>query len=507
MSFPKRSVDGSVQARRTSLEQQSVPFLETPKERKVSKYHDEEDPEIRKLRISRPVAVCMTLNFIMGCGFLGVPWAFNRVGIVFGSVFMVALTYLCLMTVSYILDGMKCAEALTRAKLDPIAHSSRPEYMVSGRKFELVELVEMFLGHRAKQIYIFIIILYLWGATWSYMVVFASSFSSHVPVAFIEGGRTCEVDSSCTAPYHFWSIVFAVVGTILTCLNLKEQEIMQITMTCLRFVLIILMVSTTLWAYLSGDDLFPGTELATDGGSLRQMFHPIGLPTFLPIALYSQLLHTGVPVLVQSVRNRQNSLYKVFGSAYAVTTTMYTFASIVIVLYFGNGTRASCNVNWSKFTGGYKSGEEPWWVLFISYMVVLFPALDVISVMPINGIIVASNIMASVYGEDTPKMERNRKLVTVYRVLGCLPAMVGGALIYQFDKVLDFTGVFGMLICMVFPGLIFEKSRATCQLRWPHYPHNPSDHWFSNVTVSRTIVALGVIGLIATTVQQLYLDV
>ena len=27
MSFPKRSVDGSVQARRTSLEQQSVPFL------------------------------------------------------------------------------------------------------------------------------------------------------------------------------------------------------------------------------------------------------------------------------------------------------------------------------------------------------------------------------------------------------------------------------------------------------------------------------------------------
>ena len=103
-----------------------------------------------------------------------------------------------------------------------------------------------------------------------------------------------QVDSSCTAPYHFWSIVFAVVGTILTCLNLKEQEIMQITMTCLRFVLIILvrcgtchgrtclwphappmtaaqMVSTTLWAYLSGDDLFPGTELATDGGSLRQM--------------------------------------------------------------------------------------------------------------------------------------------------------------------------------------------------------------------------------------------
>jgi len=38
-------------------------------------------------------------------------------------------------------------------------------------------------------------------------------------------------------------------------------------------------------------------------------------------------------------------------------------------------------------------------VLFISYMVTLFPALDVISVMPINGIIIASNLMSSMYGD------------------------------------------------------------------------------------------------------------
>ena len=58
---------------------------------------------------------------------------------------------------------------------------------------------------------------------------------------------------------------------------------------------------------------------------------------------------------------------------------------------------------------------------------------------------------------------------------GCSLWSLDCGISYQFDKVLDFTGVFGMLICMVFPGLIFEKSRATCQLRWPHYPHNPSE--------------------------------
>jgi len=95
-------------------------------------------------------------------------------------------------------------------------------------------------GHRVKQIYVILIILYLWGSTWSYMVVFGQSFSSHVPISFINGGHTCETGPGCVAPYHFWSAIFAVVGTFLTCLNLKEQAIMQICMTCLRVVLIVL---------------------------------------------------------------------------------------------------------------------------------------------------------------------------------------------------------------------------------------------------------------------------
>lgn len=129
-------------------------------------------------------------------------------------------------------------------------------------------------------------------------------------------------------------------------------------------------------------------------------------------------------------------------------------------------------------------------------------------------------------------MEKNRLLVTAYRLGGSLPALLGGYLVYQFDKVLDFTGVFGMLICMVFPGLLFEFSRKACAARWPasdevpsqcvvpcarravpaqtHPSHLPPlcppsshcSHWFSNMTMSRIIVVIGFIGLIAGTVQQ-----
>ena len=119
------------------------------------------------------------------------------------------------------------------------------------------------------------------------------------------------------------------------------------------------MVSTCLWALISGDDLFPGSGIPEhrDDSSMRVMVHFSGLATFLPIAFYSQLLHTGVPVLTQSARDRSKPLYKIFGTAYTVTMSMYTVASFIIVLYFGVATRSSCNVNWSKFTGGYEHGK------------------------------------------------------------------------------------------------------------------------------------------------------
>jgi len=46
---------------------------------------------------------------------------------------------------------------------------------------------------------------------------------------------------------------------------------------------------------------------------------------------------------------------------------------------------------------------------------------------------------------------------------------------YQFSKVLDFTGVFGMLIALVFPALIYERSRNECMKRWPKSDAKPSE--------------------------------
>ncbi len=59
--------------------------------------------------------------------------------------------------------------------------------------------------------------------------------------------------------------------------------------------------------------------------------------------------------------------------------------SISIVLGFGIAVPDSCNTLWEQYTGRPESeGPPTHWATVLRFIVVLFPALDVISVYPVN---------------------------------------------------------------------------------------------------------------------------
>lgn len=158
-----------------------------------------------------------------------------QAGIGLGVFTLVAITGVCLVTATYLLDTMCRAEALERAKIvDGIdenspaegvaagsevevtgvrsAHAitadadasvplvrahkdtaaqlagrprllSEPVFMrISNRKFEVVELMKIFYGERGRRAYLIAICLYMYGSIWSYGTVFGNAMSSHVPL-------------------------------------------------------------------------------------------------------------------------------------------------------------------------------------------------------------------------------------------------------------------------------------------------------------------------------------
>jgi len=162
--------------------------------------------------------MCFTVNYIMGTGFLTLPWAFYSAGIVL-SLFTIAIV--CLVSdisKSYVLETMARADALFRAEsikvnevdgrmslisegeeggvgsgygavndessglLRKRSHSkddvnNSGHHVVRRRKFEVIEMCHIFLTGNMPNWYMLTIGLYMYGTLWAYTSVFAKAMS------------------------------------------------------------------------------------------------------------------------------------------------------------------------------------------------------------------------------------------------------------------------------------------------------------------------------------------
>ena len=62
------------------------------------------------------IAVCFTVNYLIGTGFLTIPWAFERGGIVLSLLTLIVVALISNITKNYLLSAMALAEALTTSR-------------------------------------------------------------------------------------------------------------------------------------------------------------------------------------------------------------------------------------------------------------------------------------------------------------------------------------------------------------------------------------------------------
>ena len=74
---------------------------------------------------------------------------------------------------------------------------------------------------------------------------------------------------------------------------------------------------------------------------------------------------------------------------------------------------------------------KAWWVNCIAFYVVCFPATDVVSAFPLNGITLGNSLMGSWYGSKIHLFEHDRKRRTMFRLLGAVPPIIGACFIRE----------------------------------------------------------------------------
>ena len=406
------------------------------------------------------IAFCFTINYILGTGFLTIPWAFIQGGLLLSSLLLLLCSILSDITKGYILECMARAEAMldndmhwirmnpgdeekqllvyspvvfnksssmpegdmmtnsdhnlyeepkqplmpknpmqidyqsfSSPSQTPSLHESpggqrrlqqagalkrnlvqlsKPKYVVKERKFEINALCRIFLGKPGLHLYTAFLCMYIYCTLWAYTCVFSSALAKAAPI--VSGSKD----------YTYYSCIFALVVVPLSCLELEEQVIVQVLLSICRFLMVTLMVVTS-----TGCEHPPEKDY--------DLVNFKGLHKMLPIIVFATIYHHSIPGLSNPVANKKK-LGGIFRATNVFSCSAYIFIGCVLGSIFGRTIEQSSNLHWETYSGG-RYGD------WISWFVLCFPAIDVLSAFPLCAITLGNNLLGTVFGRRVHEVE------------------------------------------------------------------------------------------------------
>ena len=105
---------------------------------------------------------------------------------------------------------------------------------------------------------------------------------------------------------------------------------------------------------------------------------------------------------LQSVRNKR-SLARIFSTAFFLIIACYTVLALVLGWYFGTELGSQANIEWEYYLGCVPTltAPSPWWADMLAFIVLVFPAADVLSAYPLFTVTLSSSLIA-LFGLETP---------------------------------------------------------------------------------------------------------
>ncbi|KAL4146885.1 hypothetical protein PRNP1_010641 [Phytophthora ramorum] len=172
------------------------------------------------------VTLAMALNYVIGTGCFGLPYAFMEAGIGLSLTLMIVGVIGSLITMNYTLESLARAEG-----------------------FEFATIADMFVGRVGKAAVQLVMGLYCIGSLWSYASVFSSSTAS-LFFSYVLGD-SCDVygdspSSGCLEGYYVFMAIFSAIVLSMVLMDISDQALVQKFLSVYRIVAFVLMLVTML---------------------------------------------------------------------------------------------------------------------------------------------------------------------------------------------------------------------------------------------------------------------
>ena len=414
------------------------------------------------------VAYCFCLNYMLGVGALGIPNAFVKGGVVLSSAIMILVTLVSIITVVWMAEVCARAQAPECREEEPeertrlvseassfLGHSyqspttplsgsryrnpaARPSFSLRNQ-YEVTELCDFFLGYRGKYFYQIALMFLMYTGLWAYSSVFLTSVAEMFPLSFL--CKHCDVEE---LSIYVYAVLFASIAVPLSCVDLTEQISIQVVLTLARFLTFFTMIGSCLYGIFADPyDAFPPRESTAKAPYTADfsLFNFSHFGVVFTTSVFSLLFQHSVPGLIHPIKDKRKVL-RVLISAIVSTSALYICLGSLCAIYFGSSVKESVNLNWKSFSFGVdritSSAVQIWAIELLRYIVVLFPAVDVLSVFPLIAITLGNSLEYTWKTLMFGKIEQSRsdelELCSCshkyFRVLAALPPIIG-CLLYR----------------------------------------------------------------------------
>eukprot|EP01041_Mallomonas_annulata_P007221 gene7221-14724_t len=547
------------------------------------------DPILEKFALNGKYgpAVCyaLTVNYILGVGCLGVPFAFFKSGIILGTIVIILLTLITLISALWVAEAgyraiqirLDKARPQTSAFLPnsssvqssviPTLRSSENDEMKQGPKTnymslsninienikqieaklvmreispgkrlnhqdsfasidsghgyiheetEVTNLVKEFLGKYMHSFFQLSLMMFTFIGLLAYSQVFNNSFISQIWP---------------NSSYYVPIILFSIIVIPLSCMELSEQIQIQVIMSILRFISLGILLFGSIFAlFFDLKDSQMGSNIDVIYDDSTSILFPSrppyisnnikyidfsGFSIIFTTTIFSQLFQHSVPGLIRPLAiYHKKAVPTIFGGALLTTGSIYVISGIISALYFGSNTNQSINLNFVDFTWGISSEKYPLFsnILYIfSMIIVLFPAIDTLSIFPLIANTLGNNL--NVFFPNFHKIFKRKPLqflhynlhiktpkhtaLIFWRLFAAIPPIILSAFISDLSLSLELAGICGIFIALVIPALlqryslfkISEYNNELAKLKTP-YSTFTSSLIFTYVVIFIALVAL-----------------
>jgi len=379
---------------------------------------------------------------------------------------------------------------------------------------EVSELVELLLGPFHGALYKFSLL----ACSYICLLAFTQIFRSSLEAMLLNGDVNEENATFISAS------VFALVVVPLSCMELDEQVSVQTAMAMIRFLALSVMIGGSIIAlYLdpyggvidehtsSSAPQTPYFAPAVEGEmSYTVMFSGFGLA--FSTGLFSFLPPHPVPGLLKPLdakkRRRANLTF---------LTALFTACGFYIILgssaaiYFGSKLRSNVNLNFADFASGLIDDESVSPTILricqvASNFVVLYPALDILSIFPLIAIALGNNLAASFPQlHDFAKQHQpgSERIATIFwRLLSSIPPIIVSLWATDLSFSLQLGAISGIEISYFAPALLQRSSCAFITKRFGKDKTNTVySGWHSNRGFVTSVLVFAMISLCIVLVQ------